>query len=136
MALILVISDARVPPVVDGLLLILYEIPRITFLPVTTGVSVQAKLLDHLSDMLKDSSTTEWHYRWIIEIVSKLARHESTAGAVVEASILNSMEALLRSPPTGLHPHIYMMLENLAFHESTAMAVVRMVPLDLLGTLW
>ncbi|KAJ7232547.1 hypothetical protein C8J57DRAFT_1729832, partial [Mycena rebaudengoi] len=85
--------------------------------------------------MLKDSSTTERHYRWIIEIVSKLARHESTAGAVVEASILNSMEALLRSPPTGLHLHIYVMLENLAFHESTAMAVVRMVPLDLLGTL-
>ncbi|KAJ7232550.1 hypothetical protein C8J57DRAFT_1578874 [Mycena rebaudengoi] len=114
-------TDARVPPVVDGLLLILYEIPQITFLPVTTGVSVEAKLLDHLSDMLKDSSTPERHYLQIFGIISKLARHESTAVAVVEANILNSMEKLLKSRP-DVYPDIFTMVKLLASHAATAEA--------------
>ncbi|KAJ7236323.1 hypothetical protein C8J57DRAFT_1479216 [Mycena rebaudengoi] len=99
----------------------------------TSGVSVEEKLLGRLLDMLKDSSTTERHYQ-IMEILSDLACHESTAVAVVKAGVLNYVEKLLKSPPTGLHLQIYLMLERLVSHESTAMAVLRLLPLDLLGT--
>ncbi|KAJ7246019.1 hypothetical protein C8J57DRAFT_1523897 [Mycena rebaudengoi] len=122
--------------VVDGVLSVLSSVDHIKFPPVTSGVSVEAKLLDRLSDMFEDSFTPELHYRWISEVVSKLARHESTAVAVVEANILNSVEKLLKSFPAGLYESIFPILENLASHEATAMAVVRMLRLDLLGALW
>jgi hypothetical protein len=125
-----------VPQAVDGVLLVLSEVPHCKFPPVTTTVSVEAKLLARLLDMLNDSSTTERHYRWIIEIVSNLSRHESTAIAVVEANVPHLVEKLLRSWPTNLRWHIFSMLEHLVSHESTAMAVVRVLPFDLLGTLW
>jgi hypothetical protein len=98
---------------------------------------VEAQLVDRLLDMLKDSSTTEQHYQWIIEIVSNLTREpESTAAAVVEENILNSVDELLRSGPTHLYKHIFPMLERLAFHKSTVTGVLDMRLYDLLATLW
>ncbi|KAJ7276017.1 hypothetical protein C8J57DRAFT_1224155 [Mycena rebaudengoi] len=102
----------------------------------TSGASVEAKLLDHIADMINDSSTTEWRYSRIFQIVSTLALHEPTAVTVVEANALNSVEKLLRSRPIRLYKHIFPLLENLASHESTAMAVVHTIPFDLLGSLW
>jgi hypothetical protein len=134
--LIFVISDSDVPQVVDGALSVLSSVDHIKFPPVTSGVSVEAKLLDRLSDMLEDSSTLEFHQRWILWIISNLASHESTAIAVVEANTLNTVEKRLRSCSADLYQYIFPMLESLASHESTAMAVVHMLPLDLLGTLW
>ncbi|KAJ7275976.1 hypothetical protein C8J57DRAFT_1224120 [Mycena rebaudengoi] len=128
--------DSDVPQVVDGALSVLSSVDHIKFPPVTSGVSVEAKLLDRLSDMLEDSSTLELHQRWILWIISNLASHESTAIAVVEASTLNTVEKRLRSCSADLYQYIFPMLESLASHESTAMAVVHMLPLDLLGTLW
>jgi hypothetical protein len=124
------------PQVVEGVLTVLSRVFPIKSPQVTSGVSMEAKLLDRLLDMIKDSSTPEQHYRWIFEIVSKLVRHEPTAVAVSEANTLHTVEKLLRSRPTDLYQYIFPMLENMASHESTAMAVVRMLPLDLLGTLW
>ncbi|KAJ7253800.1 hypothetical protein C8J57DRAFT_1518966 [Mycena rebaudengoi] len=135
-SLVALLCDSDVLQVVDEVLSVLSSVDHIKFPPVTSGVSVEAKLLDRLSDMFEDSFTPELHYRWISEIVSKLARHESTAVAVVKANILNSAEKLLKSCPAGLYESIFPILENLASHEATAMAVVRMLRLDLLGALW
>ncbi|KAJ7232578.1 hypothetical protein C8J57DRAFT_172798 [Mycena rebaudengoi] len=130
------LSCGDISPVVDGVLSVLSSVDHIKFPPVTSGVSVEAKLLDRLSDMLEDSSTLELHQLQILRIISNLASHESTAIAVVEANTLNTMEKLLISQSDDLYWRIFQILENLASHESTAMAVVRMLPLDLLGTLW
>jgi hypothetical protein len=137
MSLICAISDSDVPQVVDGALWVLSRVPYLKFPPVTAGVSVEAKLLDHIMDMLKAPNTAEWHYRVIFQIISHLVFHnESNAIAVVEANVLTSVEKFLRSRPTAPHRSVFRLLENLVSHESTAMAVVRMLPLDLLGTLW
>ncbi|KAJ7202196.1 hypothetical protein C8J57DRAFT_1260393 [Mycena rebaudengoi] len=130
-SLVALMCDSHIPHVVDGTLWVLSRARRIKFPPITSGVSVEAKLLDRLSNMLEDSSTTERHYWWIIAIVSNLARHESTVVAVGEADILNSVEKLLRSGPMDLYEDIFFMLERLASHKSTVMAVVKKFPYDL-----
>ncbi|KAJ7244527.1 hypothetical protein C8J57DRAFT_1680874 [Mycena rebaudengoi] len=137
-SLVAALCDSDMPQlkVIDGALSVLSEVAHIKFPPATSGASLEAKMLDRLSDMLKDPSTPEEHYRWIIKIVSNLARPESTTVAIVDANILHSVEKLLRSCPTSLYDHIFSMLEHSVSHESTAIAVVRMLPLDLLGTLW
>jgi hypothetical protein len=126
-----------VPQVIDGALWILSRLPHIKFPPVTTGLSVEAKLLDRLSDMLEHSSTTEQSY-WIIEIVSHLARDKSTAIIVAEGNILNSLKKHLRSLPTDQYYQLMWkmtpILESLASHKSTAMAILHMIPLDLFST--
>jgi hypothetical protein len=122
--------------VVQEILSLLASTSHIKFPPATSGVSLEAKLLDRLSDMLEDSSTLELHQWWILRIISNLASHESTATAVVAANTLNTVEKLLRSRPANLYQEIFPILENLASHESTAIAVVRMLTLDLLWTIW
>ncbi|KAJ7243483.1 hypothetical protein C8J57DRAFT_1725998, partial [Mycena rebaudengoi] len=135
-SLVALLCDSRVPHVVDGVLFVLSSTSLIKFSPVTSGASVEGKLLDRLLDILEDSSTTELHRLCILKIVSNLVLHERTAVAAVEACILNHIEKLLRSRPANLYSHIFSILENLASHESTAIAVVRMLPLDLLGLRW
>jgi hypothetical protein len=126
------------PQVVDGALWLLSRVREIKFPPViyTTGVSVEAKLLDHIVNMLEAPYTAKLRYLAIFQILSHLALHESGAVAIVEANILNSVEKLLRSRSIKTYPHLFPILENLVSYESTAMAVVQMVPLDLLATLW
>ncbi|KAJ7275995.1 hypothetical protein C8J57DRAFT_228222 [Mycena rebaudengoi] len=135
-SLVALLCDTHIPQAVEGVLTVLSRVFPIKFPPVTSGVSVEAKLLDRILDMLEDSSTAESHQLYILRIISNLVFYESTAVAFVEANILNFVHKLLRSCPTDLHQHIFRVLENLVFHESTAMAVVRMLPLDLLGILW
>ncbi|KAJ7248777.1 hypothetical protein C8J57DRAFT_1724161, partial [Mycena rebaudengoi] len=135
-SLVALLCDSRVPHVVDGVLFVLSSTSLIKFSPVTSGASVEGKLLDRLLDILEDSSPTELHRLCILKIVSNLVLHERTAVAAVEACILNHIEQLLRSRPANLYSHIFSILENLASHESTAIAVVRMLPLDLLGPRW
>ncbi|KAJ7262979.1 hypothetical protein C8J57DRAFT_1231580 [Mycena rebaudengoi] len=61
------------PQVVNGALSTLSDVPRLKFPPVTTGlVSVEAKLLARLLDMLEDISSTESHHWRILRIISKL----------------------------------------------------------------
>ncbi|KAJ7276054.1 hypothetical protein C8J57DRAFT_1590368 [Mycena rebaudengoi] len=133
-SLVALLCDSDVPQVVDGVLSVLSSVDHIKFPPVTSGVSVEAKLLDRLSDMLEeDSSTLESHHWWILGLVMKLARYESTAVVIAEAGILNYVEKLLRSQPAHPYWYILPMVESLASHESTAMAVVRRLPLYLLG---
>jgi hypothetical protein len=132
--LIFAISNSDVPQVIDGVLWLLSCTPETKFPPVTSGVSVEAKLLDRLSDMLEeDSSTLESHHWWILGLVMKLARHESTAVVIAEAGILNYVEKLLRSQPAHPYWYILPMVESLASHKSTVMAVVHRLPLYLLG---
>ncbi|KAJ7256732.1 hypothetical protein C8J57DRAFT_1721450 [Mycena rebaudengoi] len=110
----------------------------INFLTVTRGVSVEAKLLAHIVGMLNALRTSKWCYLAIFQILSNLVYHESVAVAVVEANILHSVVKLLRSRltvVTDLLQPILSMLQSLASHESTAMAVVHMLPLLQLGTL-
>jgi hypothetical protein len=135
-SLIFAVSDSDIPQVVDGTLWLLSRAPHIKFPPVTTGVSVQAKLLDHIAEMLKAPNTPKWHYLMIFQILSNLVLHDAGAVAVVESNIPNSVEKFLRSCPPDLYKHIFPMLESLACCESTAMAVVHILPLDLLRTLW
>jgi hypothetical protein len=97
---------------------------------------VQPKLLDHIIDMLAAPNTAKWRYAAVFQILSHLVSREPSAVAVVKANILNSVEKLLSSRPTDLYKHIFPILESLASHESTAMTVIHMLPLDLLGTLW
>ncbi|KAJ7232524.1 hypothetical protein C8J57DRAFT_172525 [Mycena rebaudengoi] len=132
-SLVALLCDSDVPQVADRVLSVLISVDHFKFPPVTSVI--EAKLLDRLSDTLQDSSTLESNQWCILRIISKLASHESTAVAIVEANILNSVEKLLRSRHTDLYQYIFPMLENMASHESTAMAVVHMLPLDLLGTL-
>ncbi|KAJ7226175.1 hypothetical protein C8J57DRAFT_1585978 [Mycena rebaudengoi] len=129
-------SLSRVPQVVEEVLWALSYTHPIKFPPVTSGISVEAKLLDCLSDMLENSSTTASHRLYILRIISNLTLNKSTAIAVVEANVLDSVGRLLRSRPADLYRHIFSMLENLASHECTATAVVRMIPFDLLEALW
>ncbi|KAJ7267721.1 hypothetical protein C8J57DRAFT_1613743 [Mycena rebaudengoi] len=128
-SLVALLCDSRVPQVVEGVLVVLSDgAPYMKFLPITSRASIQ--LLERLLDMLEDSSTAEWHYPWILQIVSTMALHEPTAVAIVETNVLNSVEKLRRSRP-DLRRHIFSILEPLASHESTAMAVVRIFPLHL-----
>jgi hypothetical protein len=125
------------PQVVDGALWLLFRVPHLKFQPVTTGVSVEARLLARMVDMLEAPKAPKWRYAVIFQIVSHLELHdESSAVAAVEANILDSIKKLLRSLDTDLRRHIFSILERLASYESTAMAVVRMIPFDLLGPLW
>jgi hypothetical protein len=125
------------PQVVDGALWLLSRIPQIQFPPVTAGVSVEAKLLDHLGDMLKAQNTAKWRYPVIFQTLSHLTLYnESSAVAVVEASVLTSVEKLLRSHLIYLSWHIFPMLVSLASHESTATAVLNMRLYNLLASLW
>ncbi|KAJ7266206.1 hypothetical protein C8J57DRAFT_1229605 [Mycena rebaudengoi] len=104
---------------------------------VRTGVSVEAKRLAHIVNMVEAPHTAKWRYAVIFQILSHLVRYdESSAVAVVEANILNSVEKLLRSRLTDLYEHIFSMLESLASHESIATAVLDMRLYDLLLTLW
>ncbi|KAJ7232536.1 hypothetical protein C8J57DRAFT_1480642 [Mycena rebaudengoi] len=112
-SLVAVFCDSDIPQVVDGALWLLSRAPHIIFPSVTTGVSVEGKLLNHIADMLKAPNT---------------------AVAIVGANVLNFIEKLLRSRPTDLYQHIFSMLENLASHESTAMAILHMIPLELFST--
>ncbi|KAJ7276019.1 hypothetical protein C8J57DRAFT_1312129 [Mycena rebaudengoi] len=86
--------------------------------------------------MLDAPSTPKWCYMVIFQILSHLARYESSAVAVVEANVLNSVEKFLRSRPTDLYEHIFPMLGSLLFHESTATSVLDMCLCDFLATLW
>jgi hypothetical protein len=115
---------------------LLSRAPHIKFPQVTTGVSVEAKLLDNIANRLEAPSTSNQRYLAMFRMLSHLARRESSAVAIVEANILNSMEKLLRSRRTGLYKHIFSMLESLVSRESTATAVLNMHPYDLLVTLW
>ncbi|KAJ7275952.1 hypothetical protein C8J57DRAFT_1590226 [Mycena rebaudengoi] len=135
-SLVAIFCDSDIPQVVDGTLWLLSRVPHIKFPPVITGVSVEAKLLDHIADMLKAPNTPKWRYLLIFQMLSYRAPHESSARVMMEQNVPNSMKKLLRSRPTDLYPYIFPILENLASHESTAMAVIRMLPFDLLGTLW
>ncbi|KAJ7282375.1 hypothetical protein C8J57DRAFT_1499366 [Mycena rebaudengoi] len=128
--------DSDMPQVVDGALKVLSHIPQMKFPLVTTGVSVEAKLLDRLSNMLGAPNTPEWRYPVIFQILSHMVLHESSAVAVVEANILNSTAKVLKFLPANLHPPIYLMLERLMSHASTATAVLDMPLYDLLATLW
>jgi hypothetical protein len=120
--------------VADGALWALSRVPELKFPPAITGVSVEAKLLDHIVNMLEAPNIAKWCYPVIFQILSHLTLHEAGAVAVVEANIFNSVEELLRSCPTDLYQHIFSMLENLVSHESTAMAILHMIPLDLFPT--
>jgi hypothetical protein len=136
-SLIFALSDSDIPQVVDGALWLLSRAPHIIFPSVTTGVSVEGKLLNHIADMLKAPNTGKWRYPVIFQILSHLALRGSSAVAIVGANVLNFIEKLLRSRPTDLYQHIFSMLENLASHESTAMAILHMIPLELFSTrLW
>ncbi|KAJ7254609.1 armadillo-type protein [Mycena rebaudengoi] len=135
-SLVALVCDSDMPDVVDGALWLLSRIPYLKFPPFTSGLSVEAKLLNHIKNMLDSPNTDEWRYMVIFEILSHLARYESSAVAVVEVNVLNSVEKLLRSRPTDLYERIFRMLENLVSYKSTAMAVVRMIPFNLLGALW
>ncbi|KAJ7232576.1 hypothetical protein C8J57DRAFT_1578930, partial [Mycena rebaudengoi] len=134
--LIFAISDSGISQVVDGALWALSRVPHLKFPPVTTGLYVEEKLLDHISDMLKALNTPKWRYLLIFQMLSHLALHESSATVIVERNVPNSIEKLLRSRPTDLYQHIFPILGSLVSHESTAMAVIRMLPLDLFGSLW
>ncbi|KAJ7202195.1 hypothetical protein C8J57DRAFT_1543419 [Mycena rebaudengoi] len=105
-ALIFGISNSCVHQVVDGVLSV------VAYTPVTSGPSLEAKLLGRLLGMLEDSSTAKSHQLYISRMVSNITLHESSAVAVVEANILNSVEILLRSRPTDMYWHIFPMLEN------------------------
>ncbi|KAJ7267737.1 hypothetical protein C8J57DRAFT_1613773 [Mycena rebaudengoi] len=84
-SLVALVCDSNVPQVVDGALWVLSRIPHIKFPPVTAGVSVQAKLLDHIVAVLKAPNTAEWRYPVIFQILFHLALHdESSEVAVVE----------------------------------------------------
>ncbi|KAJ7220956.1 hypothetical protein C8J57DRAFT_1731886 [Mycena rebaudengoi] len=130
-SLVALLCDSDMPQVIDGALWVLSRIPRLISQPITTGVSVEAKLLDHVVDILEAPNTAKSRYPVIFERLSHLALHESTAIAIVEANVLNSVEKLLRSRPTDLYWHIFPMLKALASHEFTATALV-----TLLVTLW
>ncbi|KAJ7232517.1 hypothetical protein C8J57DRAFT_1480634 [Mycena rebaudengoi] len=131
-----IFCDSDIPQVVDGTLWLLSHAPHIKFPPVTTGVSMEAKLLDHIVDMLKAPNMVKWRYPVIFQLLSHLALHESGAVAIVEANVLDSVEKLLKSRPTDLYEHIFPMLKSLASHESTVAAVLNMRLYDLLATLW
>ncbi|KAJ7276023.1 hypothetical protein C8J57DRAFT_1224160 [Mycena rebaudengoi] len=118
------------PEVVDGALWLLSRVPHLKFPLVTTGVSVEARLLARIADMLEAPNTAEWRYLVIFQILSHLALHEASAVVIVEANILNNVKKILRSRPTNLYDHIFSMLERLVSHKST---VIRMIPYDLLG---
>ncbi|KAJ7276042.1 hypothetical protein C8J57DRAFT_1224175 [Mycena rebaudengoi] len=132
-SLVALLCDSDVPQVIDGALLVLSRIPQIKFPLATSGVSIEAKLLDRLLDILKDSSAATWRYPVIFQMISDLALHEPTAVTVVEANIVNSAEKLLISRPTNLYEHILLMLESLVSHEST---VIHWRLRGLLVTLW
>jgi hypothetical protein len=134
--LICAISNSYIPQVVDGALWVLSRDSQINLSLVTSGVSMETKLLDCLSDMLEHSSTAEWRCPWIFRILSILASHESTAVAVAQANIFGCLEKRLRSPAVTLRPEICGILRNLASHTSTATAVLHMNLYDLLTTLW
>ncbi|KAJ7253814.1 hypothetical protein C8J57DRAFT_1658841 [Mycena rebaudengoi] len=134
-SLVLLLCTNNMPQVrVEQVLFILSEALPVKFPPVTSGASVEAKLLGHLLHMLEDLSPAGLHYPAIFQILSHMAFQEDIEVSVVEANLLNPVEKLLRSPLTYLHRHIFSMLERLASHESTVIAVVRMLPLDLLVT--
>jgi hypothetical protein len=109
---------------------------RVKFPPVISGVSGEPERLKHIVEMLEAPVIPQWHCRVIFDILSHLTLHESSAVAIVEANGLNSVGKLLGSRPTNLYPHIFPMLEIFASYESTAMAIVRMIPFSLLGALW
>ncbi|KAJ7275989.1 hypothetical protein C8J57DRAFT_1224131 [Mycena rebaudengoi] len=100
-SLVAIFCDSDIPEVVDGILWLLSRTPHIKFPPVTTGVSIEAKLLDHIVDRLKAPNMANYRYLVIFQILSNLALHES---------------------------------ETLVSHESTAMAILRIIPLDLFST--
>ncbi|KAJ7253803.1 hypothetical protein C8J57DRAFT_1237060 [Mycena rebaudengoi] len=133
-SLIAIFCDSDIPQVVDGALWVLSHAPHLKFLLLTTGVSVEEKLLTHLADMLEAPDTPEWRLPVGVQILSNLALHEPTAVTIVEANTLNSVEKLLRSCPADLYQHIFSMLKNLASHELTAMAIIHMILLDLFST--
>ncbi|KAJ7244529.1 hypothetical protein C8J57DRAFT_1476808 [Mycena rebaudengoi] len=100
------------------------------------GTLAEATLLNAIAGMLEAPGSLEWPYSTAIEIISGLALHESSAVAVAEGNILNCVEKHLRSLPTYRYHPIFLILESLVSHESTAMSVIRVLPLDLLGTRW
>jgi hypothetical protein len=127
------ISHSDIPQVADGALWVLSRVPQIQFPPVISGVSEETALLGHILDMLKARNIAKWRYPVIFRMLSHLAFHnESNAIAIMEANVLISVEKLLRSRAIDLYQHIFPMLTSLASHESTEMAVVRILPLDLL----
>ncbi|KAJ7219655.1 hypothetical protein C8J57DRAFT_1732073, partial [Mycena rebaudengoi] len=131
-SLVALACDSDMPQIVDGAIWLLSRVAQIQFPPVTTGVSVEVKLLVHLVDMLEAPKTAKWRYPVIFQTLSHLALYdECSAVAIVEANVLNS--ELLRSCPTDLYQHIFQMLESLGSYESTAMAVVPYSPLTCLG---
>ncbi|KAJ7273832.1 hypothetical protein C8J57DRAFT_1505955 [Mycena rebaudengoi] len=66
----LVCDSDSVPQVVDGALWALSRVPHLKFPPFTTGLSVEAQLLDHIADMLDAPITDEWRYTVIFQILS------------------------------------------------------------------
>ncbi|KAJ7253799.1 hypothetical protein C8J57DRAFT_1473691 [Mycena rebaudengoi] len=132
--LIFAVSDSDTLQAVEGALWVLSRVPHLKFPSVTSGVSVEEKLLDRLLDMLKDSSTAGSYHWWILKIISNLACHESTGVAVMGANTLNSVEEFLReSRPAHLYGHIFRILHGLASGESWARALH---PFDLRPIPW
>ncbi|KAJ7253879.1 hypothetical protein C8J57DRAFT_1237128 [Mycena rebaudengoi] len=109
-SLVALVCNSDIPQVVNRALWVLSRVPQIKFPRATTGVPIEAKLLDHIADMLNA---------------------QRQKNAIVVANILNSAEKLLRYLPPDLHWDIYLMMESLASHMSTATAVR-----TLLVTLW
>jgi hypothetical protein len=105
--LIFAISDSAIPEVVDGALWLLSRVLHLKFSPITTGVSVEARLLALIVDILKAPNFSERHYPVIFQILSHLALRKSTAVAIVEANMLNSVENHLRCRSTDLYKYIF-----------------------------
>jgi hypothetical protein len=129
-------SYSDISQVINGALWLLSRVPPLDFVSVTSGASVEAKLLDRILDMLEDSSTAELYNQAIFEILFQLTLHESTAVAVVEADMLQYFEKRLRSPTATLRPEICWILRNLTSYSSTVTAVLDMGLYDVLATLW
>ncbi|KAJ7253809.1 hypothetical protein C8J57DRAFT_1722248 [Mycena rebaudengoi] len=135
-SIVALVCDSAIPEVVDVALWLLSRVPHLKFSPITTGVSVEARLLALIVDILKAPNFSEGHYPVIFQILSHLALRKSTAVAIVEANILNSVENHPRCHSTDLYKYIFPMLESLVSRKSTATAVLDMHLYDLLATLW
>ncbi|KAJ7246023.1 hypothetical protein C8J57DRAFT_1241809 [Mycena rebaudengoi] len=126
-SLIAIFCDSDIPQVVDGALWLLSRAPHLKFLLLTTGVSVEEKLLTHLADMLEAPDTPEWRHPVGVQILSNLALHDGGEHTELRGE---TFEILPRRPI----PAHFSMLKNLASHELTAMAIIHMILLDLFST--
>ncbi|KAJ7275990.1 hypothetical protein C8J57DRAFT_1466584, partial [Mycena rebaudengoi] len=59
-SLVALVCDSDMPQVVDGALWLLSRVRELKFPLVTAGVSVKAKVLDHIMNMLEAPNTAKW----------------------------------------------------------------------------